>query len=126
MTYIDNDDNNMIAPPDLPNENEPQKDYIPPLKPSNWVWQSLLVTLCCFPIFGILGLVNGIQVNSNYYAANYDRAERLSNRARIWTLVGLVAGIINIIVMLFTMMRGDFLNEITQFIGDGAYSIYNY
>lgn len=114
---FDNNNNDITNPPPMP---------MPPLKPSNWVWQAVLVTLCCLPVFGVVGLVYGLQVNPNYYAGNYERAERMASRARMWTLIGLVVGIIYIIFSVVVLMRGDLLSEITQMRDDGAYSIYNY
>ncbi len=121
------EDNVEITPPPVPSEElDMQQEAIPPLKPSNWVWLSVLVTLCCFPIFGIIGLVNGMQVNPNYYAFNYERAERFSRRARLWSVMGIVVGLINIIVMVVSMTKGNMLDGISQIVGDGVYSIYNY
>lgn len=108
----------------LNNDNEHNK--IVPLKPSSWLWQSVLVTLCCFPIFGIIGLVNGMQVNSNYYAGNYDRAERLSRRAKMWAISGFAFGIIYFIIALVAMTNSSLLNELNSLSNDGVYSIYNY
>lgn len=126
MPYSKYEYDGVVVPPPMPSNEEKNTDFIPPLRPSNWIWLSVLVTLCCFPIFGIIGIVNGMQVNSNYYAGDYDRAERLSKRARMWSIIGLVVGVVYYVIMLVTMMQGDFLNEITQIVNDGAYSIYNY
>lgn len=127
MSYSKYEYDDVVVPPPIPSSDSGGDDnFIPPLKPSNWVWQSVLVTLCCFPIFGIIGLVNGMQVNSLYYAGNYDRAEVLARRARLWAIVGLIVGVVYYVAMFITMMKGDFLNEIAQIVNDGAYSIYNY
>lgn len=125
MPYSRYEYDGVEVPPPVPNSDN-KDDVVPPLKPNNWMWLSVLVTLCCFPIFGIIGIVNGMQVNPHYFSGNYDRAERFSRRARIWSIVGLVVGAIYYVVMFYTMMKGDFLNELTQIINDGAYSIYNY
>lgn len=126
MPYSKYEYDGVVVPPPVPSDKEKHDDFIPPLRPSNWIWLSVLVTLCCFPIFGIIGIVNGMQVNPSYYAGDYDRAERLSKRARMWSIIGLVVGVIYYVIMLTTMMKGDFLSEITQMVNDGAYSIYNY
>ncbi len=121
------DDNKPIVPPPLDSEiNDDQYDEVPPLKPTNWLWQSVLVTLCCFPVFGIIALVYGFQVNPNYYAGNYDRAEHFSRRARWWTIVGLVVGAVYYVVTLYTLSKGNLFDGISQIMGDGVYSIYNY
>ncbi len=113
-------------PPPAPKHNEEENEQFVPLKPSNWLWQSVLVTLCCFPVFGIIGIVNAMQVNPHYYAGNYERADRFSKRARLWSMVGLIAGIVYFIVALITMTKGNFMEQFNDIISDGVYSIYNY
>ena len=90
-------------PPEIPTEISTSswqtRGDIPPLKPNTWLWQSIVVMLCCSPLFGIIALVNAILVNSNYVGGNYEKAQRASKRAKIWMLVGLITGIIYFIVM---------------------------
>ena len=63
---------------------------IPPLKPSNWLWQSILVTIfCCLP-FGIIGIVYAVKVDSLYYRGQYAESERFARKAKMWTLISLV------------------------------------
>lgn len=101
-------------------------DNIPPLKPNTWLWQSIVITLCCSPLFGIIALVNAVQVSSSYSAGNYEKAERASKRARLWTLVGLIAGIIYYIVMIILMTTGNLPAGMEQILEESRESIYNF
>lgn len=114
---------NPVLPPVVP-----RQDYgdIPPLKPNTWLWQSIVITLCCSPLFGIIALVNAVQVNSSYFAGNYEKAERASRRAKIWSLVGLITGIIYYVVMIILMQTGNLPSEMERILKESQESIYNY
>lgn len=99
---------------------------IPPLKPNTWLWQSIVITLCCSPLFGIIALVFAVQVNSNYAAGYYEKAQRASKRAKTWMLVGLITGIIYYIVMVVLFSTGNLPAEIERVIQESQRSIYNY
>lgn len=99
---------------------------IPPLKPNTWLWQSILVTLCCFPVFGIIAMFNSLRVNSFYYSGFYEKSLQASKRARNWAFTGLIAGIIYLIVATILMLKGSYLEEIGNILNDGGHSIYNY
>ncbi len=60
----------------------PQNAGIPPVRPKNWLVESILVTIfCCLP-FGIAGIVFASQVNSKYDAGDYAGAEKASRQAK--------------------------------------------
>jgi len=62
-----------------------QPGQMPPLRPKNWLVESILVTIfCCLP-FGIAGIVNASSVNSKYDAGDYAGALRASQQAGKWT-----------------------------------------
>jgi len=66
---------------------------MPPIRPKNWLVESILVTIfCCLP-FGIAGIVNAASVNSRYDAGDYAEAARLSQQAGKWTKIGFWVGI---------------------------------
>ena len=114
-----------ISPPAVPHQDN-GNGFVPPLKPNTWLWQSIAVTLCCFPILGIVALVNGIRVNSLYYAGFYEKAEQASKRAKMWALIGLIAGIVYSIAMTIMMLKGNYFEEINNILYDDGHSIYNY
>ncbi|GAB3260560.1 hypothetical protein GCM10027347_24950 [Larkinella harenae] len=60
-----------------------------PLRPKNWLVESILVTLfCCLP-FGIAGIINAANVDSRYANGDFAGAQRASNEAGKWTKIGL-------------------------------------
>lgn len=63
-------------------------------KPKNYLVESILVTIFCCLIFGIIGIVNASKVNSEYAAGNYEAALRASKDAKKWTLWGFIAGLV--------------------------------
>lgn len=99
---------------------------IPPLKPNTWLWQSIVITLCCSPLFGIIALIFAVQVNSSYAAGYYEKAQRASKRAKTWMLVGLITGIIYFIVMFILGFTGNLPSEIERILQESQQSIYNY
>ncbi len=63
-------------------------------KPKTWLVESILVTiLCCLP-FGIAGIINAAKVDSRYAAGDYVGAKKSSDEAKKWTIIGLIAGVV--------------------------------
>ncbi len=115
---------NQTTPPVIPTQQVNQPPNVPPMKPTTWLWQSIVVTLCCSPIFGIVGIINAVRVNSLYAEGRYEESHRASRRARLWTLIGLVFGIIANIVVAYMYTSGNLPSSLEQ-IFDNA-SGYNY
>lgn len=94
---------NQHTPPQPP----PVTDPAAPVRPKNWLVESILITiLCCLP-FGIVGIVNAAKVNSLYDQGLYDESMRSSKNAKRWAKYGLIVGIIYlifVIIMVFTGM----------------------
>lgn len=68
----------------------------------NYLWQSIVVTICCCPPVGIPAIVFAAQVNSKLAAGDIAGAMDASKKARMWCwisfAVGLVGGIISAIL----------------------------
>lgn len=95
---------------DVNNQNNQAQDnsknlhYLRPI-PKNWLIESILVTIfCCLP-FGIAGIVYATKVESLYYAGDYLAAEKASKDAKKWTIVGLVAFPI-VLILYFVFVFG--------------------
>ncbi len=77
-----------------------------PVRPKNWLVESILVTIfCCLP-FGIAGIVNAANVNSRYDYGDYAGAQAASAAAAKWTKVGLIvaaAGWVLYFILMFVL-----------------------
>lgn len=99
---------------------------IPPMKPTTWLWQAIAVTLCCSPIFGVIGIIFAARVNSLYYSGLYEESEKSSKKAKMWVIIGFVFGIVATIVYTIWIFTSDaFMSSIEQVI-DGNASGYNF
>ena len=83
--------------------------------PKNWLVESILVTLfCCLP-FGIAGIIYASQVETKFYAGDYEGVLIASKAAGKWTKIGffsmviLVGLYIFIHVVLFVLFGLSFL-----------------
>lgn len=88
-------------------ESTTQSQIVPPVRPKNWLVESILVTIfCCLP-FGIAGIVFASQVNSKYDQGDYEGSLKASADAARWTKIGFFAGIAFIILyLIFMFMLG--------------------
>ncbi|MEA5128830.1 MAG: CD225/dispanin family protein [Proteiniphilum sp.] len=115
--------NNTTLPP-LPPQNTQEYD-IPPLKPRNWLWQSILATLfCCIP-FGVVGIIYAAKVDSLYFNGKYEESERMSRKARMWTLASVGAALLYVIFWIILFATGNLPEYMENIIERGA-SGYNF
>jgi len=89
---------------------------MPPIRPKNWLVESILVTIfCCLP-FGIVGIVYAASVNGKFDSGDYAGAVLASKNAGMWTkigfFIGLAIGIIYFILML--TVGASFLTSMHQ------------
>jgi hypothetical protein len=77
-------------------------EYLKPQNPpKSYLVESILVTVfCCLP-FGIIGIVNASNVESLYKSGDYEGAERASQKAKKWMIMGLVGGIVVLMLYVF-------------------------
>ncbi|MBP5764752.1 MAG: CD225/dispanin family protein [Bacteroidales bacterium] len=61
-------------------------------KPDNYLALAIITTiLCCLP-FGIVAIVKASQVDTLYFAQQYEAAQKASSDAKKWSIIGLVTG----------------------------------
>lgn len=63
-------------------------------KPKNYLVESILVTIFCCLVPGIVGIIHAAKVNSEYEAGNYEGALAASKQAKTWTLWGFIIGLV--------------------------------
>ena len=87
-----------------------EQPIVPPIRPKNWLVESILVTIfCCIP-FGIVGIVFASQVNSKYDAGDYTGAQNASRDAGKWTKIGFFVGIgVNVLCWLWFFFMGGMM-----------------
>lgn len=62
--------------------------------PATWLIWSILVTIFCCFIPGIIAIVFSSQVSSKYYAGDIEGAKRSSRAAEAWIIVSVVLGVV--------------------------------
>jgi Interferon-induced transmembrane protein len=84
-----------------------QQSIIPPVRPKNWLVESILVTIfCCLP-FGIAGIVFAAQVNSKYDLGDFSGADKASRDAGKWTKIAFFVGVaFYALYLIFMFMLG--------------------
>ncbi|MCH5215876.1 MAG: CD225/dispanin family protein [Muribaculaceae bacterium] len=60
--------------------------------PPTFLVLSIIMLLCCCQIFGIVAVIYASQVRSLYLSRQYEKAEKYSRNALIWSVVSLFAG----------------------------------
>lgn len=112
------------TPPAIP-EQKSYTDDIPPLKPNNWLWQSILATILCCNVLGVIGVVYAAKVDALYNGANYAEAEKAAKSAKTWTLVALSIGLIYIISWVVMFSNEDMMSAMKSVLENNA-SGYNF
>lgn len=62
-------------------------------KPKDYLVESIIVTLVCCLVFGILGIVYSVQANSAFSSGNITAANEFSAKAKQWVTYGFWCGI---------------------------------
>ena len=102
----------------------PPTGEIPPMKPANWLWQSIVATLlCCLP-FGVVGIIFAAKVDSLYNSGRYAESVKASKNAKTWTLVAVVAALIYYAVLIVMFSTGNLPDYMESIIENS--SSYNY
>lgn len=64
-----------------------------PMPNTYLVWSVIITILCCL-IPGVIAIVFSASVSSKYYAGDIEGAKRASRNAQIWCIVSIIAGIV--------------------------------
>lgn len=63
--------------------------------PSTYLIWSVIMTLCCCTIPGIIAIIFSAKVSSRYYSGDIDGAKKASSMAEIWIIVSFVLGVLS-------------------------------
>lgn len=66
---------------------------VEPMPPTYLLWSILATILCCF-IPGIVAIIFSSMVSSKYYARDYEGARRASRMAEYWIIASIVLGVV--------------------------------
>lgn len=80
------------APPPVDALQDSKAEATRPPMPKTWLAESIVVTLLCCIVFGVIAIVYSSQVESNYLQGNYEMAEYKSRQARNMVLWGIGIG----------------------------------
>lgn len=91
-----------------------------PAKPNNYLVWSILLTLLCGSIPGIVGIALGITCNQRYAEGDYEGAELASSMARNCILVSVVLAVIllGVVLMMFVSF-GSALQNFAEMVNNG-------
>jgi len=70
------------------------RQFAAPEAVPNYLVQSILATLCCCLPLGVVAVIYAAQVNSKLAAGDVAGARVSAARARTWSIVSLIAGIV--------------------------------
>lgn len=80
-----------------------------PVRPKNWLVESILATIfCCLPL-GIVGIVFASQVNTKFDSGDYQGALKASSDAGKWTKIAFFIGIAQFIIGILLVAFGGFM-----------------
>ena len=79
----------------------------------NYLWQSIVVTLCCCLPLGVVGIIFAAQVNSKLAQGDVAGAMEASKKAKMFTLLGFGIGLV-IIVLSMIFNGAVFMNAIRE------------
>ena len=75
-------------------------------KPKDYLVESILVTLFCCMVFGILGIVYSVQANSAFSSGNITAANEFSAKAKQWVTYGFWCGIAVVAIYALLALMG--------------------
>jgi len=75
-------------------------------KPDNYLVWSILVTIFCCLIPGIVAIIYAAQVDSKWAMGDCAGARAASNSAKTWTLASFVLGLLGIVIYIIVFAMG--------------------
>lgn len=91
-----------------PSVSRPSVSSVQGLRPPTYLVLSILVTVCCCVVFGIIGIVYAAKVDPAWNAGRYEEARAYSRKARNWALAGAIISIVFGILYVILVLAGLF------------------
>lgn len=63
-----------------------------PAMPKTYLWSAVFAMLICCPPTGIVAVIKAAGVESAYVSRDYARSQRLSEQAKLWLYITVIAG----------------------------------
>lgn len=76
--------------------------------PKTWLVESILVTIFCCQILGIISIIYAAGVESKFYKGDIAGAESASNTAKTLVLVSVGLGLVSVVVLGILFATGMF------------------
>ena len=92
------------TPPPPPSYGGPGPGPVPGETIPNYLWQSIVVTLCCCLPLGVVGIIFAAQVNTKLAQGDIAGARDASQKAKMFTLIGFGIGIV--VIILYAIFGG--------------------
>lgn len=90
-TFVSYNEPPKLEPTDTVKRDTNEQKEQEPMPPTYLIWSVLCTVLCCF-IPGIVAIIFSAQVSSKYYAGDIEGAKKASRMAEIWIIVSVVVG----------------------------------
>lgn len=88
-----------LGTPDVGSPGTPENPEDSP-RPSNYLPQAILATICCCIIAGIVAIVFAAQVNGKFDSGDRDGAEKAAAKAKLWVWIAFGSGIAGLVINL--------------------------
>jgi len=76
-------------------------------KPKTWLVESILATLFCCLIGGIVGIVYASQVDSKWAQGDSIGAQKSSDNAKLWVMISFGIGLLIMVFYVFAFLAGS-------------------
>ena len=95
-----------LGTPEVGNPSTPENPVDSP-RPSNYLPQAILSTICCCLPVGIVAIVFAAQVNGKFDSGDRDGAEKAAATAKLWIWIAFGLGIASWVInfILFNMLE---------------------
>lgn len=90
----------------------PSSNAIPP---KTWLIESILVTIFCCQILGIISIIYAAGVESKFYRGDLAGAESSSNTAKTLVIISVATGIVSVVAIAILFSMGIFAGILNNY-----------